>query len=77
MTKIFTENDLIRYLYGETSEIETSEIKTQLKGNIAILLRCLVSEVCSYTSQVSGELTKIFPLFYHLIGRFVFEKGGR
>ena len=30
MTKIFTENDLIRYLYGETSETETLEIKNAL-----------------------------------------------
>ncbi|CAD5267639.1 MULTISPECIES: hypothetical protein [Imperialibacter] len=30
MTKTFTENDLIRYVYGETSEIENNEIESAL-----------------------------------------------
>ncbi|MFY0651572.1 MAG: hypothetical protein JXQ96_06040 [Cyclobacteriaceae bacterium] len=30
MTKLFTENDLIRYIYGETSESENSEIENAL-----------------------------------------------
>ena len=30
MIKTFTENDLIRYVYGETSELETKEIETTL-----------------------------------------------
>lgn len=30
MTKTFTENDLIRYVYGETSEVENIEIENLL-----------------------------------------------
>jgi len=30
MTKLFTENDLILYIYGETSEKQNSEIKSAL-----------------------------------------------
>ncbi|MEQ9285628.1 MAG: hypothetical protein RIG77_01895 [Cyclobacteriaceae bacterium] len=30
MTKLFTENDLIRYIYGETSDLENAEIENAL-----------------------------------------------
>jgi hypothetical protein len=30
MTKLFTETDLIRYVYGETSEIENIEIENAI-----------------------------------------------
>lgn len=30
MIKTFTENDLIRYVYGETSDLENTEIETTL-----------------------------------------------
>jgi len=30
MTKLFTETDLIRYIYGETSEIENTELENAI-----------------------------------------------
>ncbi len=50
MTILFTENDLIRYVYGETSELENSEIENAV--------------LCD--SELSEKLDDLKSIYYDL-----------
>lgn len=53
MIKTFTENDLIRYVYGETSELENKEIETTL------LIDPDLAEDVSYLKSVTNVLDTV------------------
>jgi len=50
MTKTFTENDLVRYVYGETDEVENIEIES------ALLCDSEVQEQYTQLSEVKARL---------------------
>ncbi len=50
MTKTFTENDLVRYVYGETDEVENIEIES------ALLCDSEVQEQYIQLSEVKARL---------------------
>ncbi|MEQ9377819.1 MAG: hypothetical protein RIG68_21710 [Imperialibacter sp.] len=52
MTKTFTENDLIRYVYGETSEIENNEIESALLCDSGVQEQ--FAQLLEITQQLSG-----------------------
>ncbi|MEQ8414776.1 MAG: hypothetical protein RIF36_27120 [Imperialibacter sp.] len=52
MTKTFTENDLIRYVYGETSEIENNEIESALLCDSEVQEQ--FAQLLEITQQLSG-----------------------
>lgn len=54
MTKTFTEHDLIRYLYRETSEKEERELSNALLCDSE--LRALYSELCAMKSRLEDTV---------------------
>lgn len=57
MTKTFTENDLIRYVYGETSDLENNEIES------ALLCDVEVQEHFAQLTEITQQLNSVeyFP----------------
>ncbi|GCC50960.1 hypothetical protein SanaruYs_11790 [Chryseotalea sanaruensis] len=56
MIKTFTQNDLIRFLYHETTEKETEEIKHALLSDPE--LNEQFNQLCSMTKELDGGLLK-------------------
>ncbi|MCR9249224.1 MAG: hypothetical protein NXI20_02330 [bacterium] len=56
MTKIFTENDLVRFIYEETSEAENNEIRDALMCNPG--LQEMYNELKDMKSMLDENLMK-------------------
>ena len=54
MIKVFTQNDLVRYLYRETSETETREIDKALLSDTELQLQ--FKELSAQKRQLDGIL---------------------